>query len=300
MAMSQNGATVIPAYNSPDLVRNPIPGTDGLVYEGGLLRGDVDTVLRYVGAYWHRFIEPIVKHYDGASQKWVPQCWGYSYRPIRGQTSTAVAAETSNHSSGTATDTNSARHPLGTRTLTGAQTTELARLTIVMRGVVRFGAFYRGRPDEMHSEVVLFGAPLERLAADIRAGRMEVNFPELVTEPTRNNIPAVPSKPQTTQPAAPADWWDTVDDPTLRAIISQEVAKVLRSEGVTGAGDAGRLGGIIRETLIPVLRSEGVSGAADTGALIARLVPALRAAGVVALEVDDAHIRSVIAQAVAQ
>jgi Putative peptidoglycan binding domain len=206
MAVTTNGATVIatPAgtayYGSPDLVKNPIPGTGGLVYEGGLLRGDVDVVLRYVGAYWHRFIEPVVKHWDATQQKWVPQCWGYAYRPKRGQSSGF-----SEHAAGCATDTNSARHPQYRRTLSVDQRAKLAELKLLLSGVVGFGAFWsESSLDEMHAEIVKFGEELRRVADRIRNGQMPTNFPELVTA-------AAPSLSTVVQPPAPApavgsDW----------------------------------------------------------------------------------------------
>jgi hypothetical protein len=173
--LSQNGAVVIEnngaaAYGHPDLdTTSVIPGTNGGVrFLGGTRKGDVTTVLLYVGAWWHRFIEPVIPG----------TCWGYDLRAIRGQTSGF-----SNHASGEAVDINAPAHPLGSRTLTPNQLAHLQALAITLRNVVQFGAFYTGRVDEMHSEIQIHGDPLARLAADIRAGRMTVNFPELVTAP---------------------------------------------------------------------------------------------------------------------
>src|SRR5690349_11771058 len=104
---SQNGADVVVTdsgeayYGSPQLVSNLIPGTNAK-YLGGLRKGDVDTVLRYVGAWWNANIEPVTQSAG---------CWGYDFRAIRGS-----ASGYSNHASGTAADTNAAEHPLGTRT----------------------------------------------------------------------------------------------------------------------------------------------------------------------------------------
>jgi hypothetical protein len=168
---SQNGATVIATasgqayYSSPQLVTNLIPGTTAK-YLGGVLRGDADIVLRYVGAWWNRHVEPIEQAAGN---------WGYDLRSIRGQTTGY-----SNHAAGEAIDTNAARHPLGTRTLGARKLSQLAGLADTLRGVVRFGAFYNGRVDEMHSEINQHGAPLAQLAADIRGDRMAEGFAELL------------------------------------------------------------------------------------------------------------------------
>lgn len=299
--LAQNGAPIIatvqgqPDYRSPLLTTQPIPGTGGIRFLGGLLKGDCDTVLRYVGAYWHHFIEPITEQVAGQ--------WGYNLRPVKGQT-----VGYSNHSAGTAIDVNASRHPLGTRTLAGAQTTELARLTIILRGCVRFGAFYTNRPDEMHAELVVFGAPLARVADDIRRGRMETNFPELVTNPDpAPSKPAVTkpatSKPAASKPARPADWWDTVDEPQVRKIVSEEVAKVVASDGLSGAGDLGRLSAYleplvrkwVNEEATKVSESQGYAGSADRGAT----VQAFREAGILTPGVTDDQILSALKVALA-
>lgn len=66
----------------------------------------------------------------------------------------------------------------------------------------------------------------------------------------------------------------------------EDLVSVLRSEGVSGAGDTGRLVAaldaplrtIVTEQTTAVVRSEGVSGAGDLGRLVAAIVPAVVAA----------------------
>lgn len=209
---SQNGAEVIATddgeafYGSPDLTSKVIPGTNGTKYLGGLRVGDVDVVLRYSGAWWNANIEPVVQSAG---------CWGYDFRSIRGQ-----ASGYSNHASATAADTNAAQHPLGTRTLGLAKLAKLADLRETLRGVVRYGAFYIGRVDEMHAEINDFGPALADLAADIRAGRMVQNFEDLLDGSVRDNIPGRPGTPTPTPTPTPVPPLPPQedDDMTMRVL----------------------------------------------------------------------------------
>lgn len=75
--------------------------------------------------------------------------WGHAVRPVRGQT-----RGYSNHASGTAYDVNALKHPLGKRgTYARWQYAKLRARLILYRGCIRLGAFYSGRPDEMHGEI---------------------------------------------------------------------------------------------------------------------------------------------------
>jgi hypothetical protein len=81
--------------------------------------------------------------------------WGYAYRAIRGQED---AGNLSNHSSGTAVDLNSRKHPLGKRnTFTDEQ--EKVIREIAKKYGCRWGGDYKNRADEMHFEIML--SPLE-------------------------------------------------------------------------------------------------------------------------------------------
>ena len=74
--------------------------------------------------------------------------WSYAYRPVRGQTTGL-----SNHSSGTAIDLNSIKHPLGKKhTFSGAQ--EIILKDLVKKYGLRWGGSYTSRTDEMHFEVI--------------------------------------------------------------------------------------------------------------------------------------------------
>jgi hypothetical protein len=79
-------------------------------------------------------------------------CWGWAFRPIRGQTSGF-----SNHASGTAIDWNAPKHPRGDTRHAGwsaGQVTAIHRLLTRYDGVVRWGGDYRLPPfDAMHFEV---------------------------------------------------------------------------------------------------------------------------------------------------
>lgn len=73
--------------------------------------------------------------------------WGYCFRMVRGTTD-----RLSNHSSGTAIDLNSTRHPLGK-----AGTFELAKVPMIRALAKKYGLFwggdYQNRVDEMHFEI---------------------------------------------------------------------------------------------------------------------------------------------------
>lgn len=186
MAYSQNGRRVLESYGGP-LVSTVIPGTDGVRYLGGILSGDINTIAMYVGYRWHTEIERL----DGAPA--VTGMWGYNYRPIRGQSDGF-----SNHASGSAWDTWAARHPLGTRTLSQRQLDVLRGIAKALRNVVRFGAFYTGRPDEMHAETVGTDDEIAAVARDIRNGTLPNVPAELIVE-------RAPEKPTPEPQPVPAD-----------------------------------------------------------------------------------------------
>lgn len=85
--------------------------------------------------------------FDNVEKPVIPGCWGYAYRPVRGQTSGL-----SNHASGTAIDLNAPRHPLGKVGTVPAS----KRAAIIAKAHslgLRWGGEYTGRKDEMHFEV---------------------------------------------------------------------------------------------------------------------------------------------------
>jgi hypothetical protein len=106
-------------------------------------------------AEFHALIEPLD---EGGLDD-----WGYCYRDIRGS-STAL----SNHSSGTAIDLNSTKHPLGK-----AGTFPLAKVAMIQalakKYSLRWGGDYRGRKDEMHFEIAIPPSKVEAAIAKIGA-----------------------------------------------------------------------------------------------------------------------------------
>lgn len=207
MLMSQNGRVVLPTYGGP-LVARTIPGT-AAKYLGGLLDGDVDLIGRYIGHRWHTEIEPL----DPAS------CWGYNYRPIRG-----ASGGFSNHASGTAGDLNASLHPLGARTLGPVKLLKLSRMQTDLRQAVRFGAFYSGRPDEMHWEIVGTDADVARVAARIRAGALP-NVPDELRDRLEQAPPAPAPAPVPAPSPAPTTNEDDMpySEAQLEAIIARAI-----------------------------------------------------------------------------
>lgn len=146
MATSQNGYTV-PTL-SPRVWR--VPGTDVTIPLRG---GAAGFVLIHLALWFHEKIEPLTGP--------VRDDWGIALRTIRGD-----ETDLSNHASGTATDLNATRHVLGRRgTFKVWQYVKIkARLAIAYRLVIRSGAYYHVRADEMHWEINAGTVRLERLA----------------------------------------------------------------------------------------------------------------------------------------
>lgn len=88
---------------------------------------------------FHAIIEPI----DSGTL----DDWGYAFRDVRG-----VPGTLSNHSSGTAIDLNSIKHPLGKVDTFSASKVPMLRALVRKYGL-RWGGDYSGRKDEMHFEV---------------------------------------------------------------------------------------------------------------------------------------------------
>lgn len=144
---SQNGWPRIASSTDPRLVDFP-------EISGKVRAGDVATLFSWLCMEFDGKVEPI----DRA------QSWGWSYRRIRG------SLKWSNHSSGTAIDLNSARHPLGmVSSFTTAQVRTihaiLARTVVGGVQVIRWGGDYAGRTDEMHFEVNRGVSPAQVAAA---------------------------------------------------------------------------------------------------------------------------------------
>lgn len=121
--------------------RRRIPGTSRWVV---LDDGPAGYLLCDLGAWWHRMLEPIdVGQLDD---------WGAAYRAVRGDEN-----DLSNHAGGYALDINALLHRLGADPSRSFSTLELQLLKLrlsLYRGALRAGAFYTGRKDGMHAEVV--------------------------------------------------------------------------------------------------------------------------------------------------
>lgn len=152
MTVSQNGWNAGPKTEI-NIVSPKVPGTN-VDFPQGVLAGDVETVLMYVAAEFHRTVEPLR---DG----W---CWGYFYKNIEG------SKELSNHASGTAIDLNAPEHPMGVaNTFSSAQVAAIRKILTFLEGVVRWGGDYSGRKDDMHFEINKGASEVARVARKIRA-----------------------------------------------------------------------------------------------------------------------------------
>jgi hypothetical protein len=136
MEKSQNGWVASKDQAEIGIKVFPIKGTDIKIRCNEF----AGVILAAFAAEFHAQIEPID---DGALDD-----WAYCYRPVRGQ-----LIGLSNHSSGTAIDLNSAKHPLGKEhTFTGPQEVKLREL--VKKYGLRWGGTYKSRKDEMHFEII--------------------------------------------------------------------------------------------------------------------------------------------------
>lgn len=145
MVLAQNGYT---ANDRSLVVSYDVPG--GRL---ALRRGPAGELLAEAVRRWHREVEPLV---------W-PGVWGYAERPIRGSTTVL-----SNHAAGLGADCNAPAHPLGTdpaRNFTPAKLAALRRIVDDSEGCVRSGAFYTGRKDGMHLEIIRDEAACGRVLA---------------------------------------------------------------------------------------------------------------------------------------
>lgn len=137
MPTSQNGWPASPDPSDIGIQEYRIPYTRRKVR----LAAKAAPLLLAAASEWHRRIEPLdTGQLDD---------WGYCYRPIRGTTNTL-----SNHSSGSAIDCNSSKHPLGqSGTFTPNQREILSE--IANKYGLRSGEFYTSRVDGMHLELAI-------------------------------------------------------------------------------------------------------------------------------------------------
>jgi len=151
MSTSQNGFPALD-YGSRLLYTWTIPAKNGTL-KLTLRNGSAGFVLVHFLVWFSETIEDLTGAHPADD-------WGFAPRPIRGSSTTL-----SNHASATAADTNATEHPLGVRgTLTIKEKAKIWLRLKVYRGVLRHGAFYNGRVDEMHVEINAPMSAVEKVA----------------------------------------------------------------------------------------------------------------------------------------
>ena len=152
MATSYNGWT---ASRDPDeLDIDKAFTAAGRKFPGGVKRGPVSVVLRYVIEQFNKRVEP-VDLYDPGDE------WGYVYKQ-----SANASSLVSCHSSGTAVDINATRHPNGTpaaKTFTADQIKTIKAILVEVDGTVRWLGEAK-TPDPMHFEISGDEAAVARVA----------------------------------------------------------------------------------------------------------------------------------------
>lgn len=148
---SQNGWDIV---GVGQLDKSPISGTN-IIPVPGVLRGDVATILHWVGEQFNKRVETLYN----------PGCWGWNAStPIPG---TSIY---SNHSSGTAVDFNAPSFPWKTRTMTPAQRQACRDIVAQTGGVVVWGGDFPTFVDEMHFEIDATDAELANAVKKIKGG----------------------------------------------------------------------------------------------------------------------------------
>jgi hypothetical protein len=137
MTQSANGWTASKVRTEIDIDSFSIPGTKIKL----TCAKSVAPLLVGFAAEFHKLIEPID---EGSLDD-----WGYCYREIRGS-----STNLSNHSSGTAIDLNSTKHPLGKMGTFPNEKVPMIRALAKKYGLI-WGGDYRNRKDEMHFEIAL-------------------------------------------------------------------------------------------------------------------------------------------------
>lgn len=149
MATCQNGWPVVERSACVPLV------VHGVEFVGGVLPGDVHTVLGWVADQWHRRVMPLRS----------PGCWGYDKKRIEG------SDEWSCHAGGTATDHDAPQLPMGqapSAHMSAHQISECHAIERDSNGTVRWGGDF-GRPDPMHWEIVGSRAAVAAFARELTA-----------------------------------------------------------------------------------------------------------------------------------
>jgi hypothetical protein len=138
MALSENGWPCL-EYGSPRLHTWIIATKQGDVLIT-MRNGSVGFILAFYISWYAQFIEPVIGK--------VLDDWGHAVREIRN------GILPSNHYSGTAVDLNALKHVLGR----AGTIVKIAALRAFvrgrLRGLIRLGADYHNRKDEMHAEAM--------------------------------------------------------------------------------------------------------------------------------------------------
>lgn len=137
MIKSANGWTASKVRAEIDIDSFLIPGTKIKLTCNKVIA----PLLVGLAAEFHQLIEPID---EGSLDD-----WGYCYREIRGS-----SMNLSNHSSGTAIDLNSSKHPLGKVGTFPNEKVPMIRALAKKYGCI-WGGDFRSRKDEMHFEIAL-------------------------------------------------------------------------------------------------------------------------------------------------
>lgn len=150
--MSLSSYNGYPASKNPDEIRITsylVKGTSRKLK----CAESVGPLLAAFAAEFHTLIEPID---EGTFDD-----WGYAFRMVRGSTD-----RLSCHSSGTAIDLNSTKHPLGKVGTFPAEKVPMIRALAKKYGL-KWGGDYKGRADEMHFEVEVNTAKAKALIATL-------------------------------------------------------------------------------------------------------------------------------------
>lgn len=145
-----------PANSDPNAINvEPFGDRYGLPFPGGVVAGDVTTVLGYVAVQLHNRVEECVAGWD----------WGYSYRE-----NVNNPGSLSCHASGTAIDYNAPNHPNGASgTFNSAQVATIRDILAEVGGAVQWGGDYTGTTDEMHFEIIVDADYLHSVAQTLPA-----------------------------------------------------------------------------------------------------------------------------------
>lgn len=135
MLTSHNGWIAASKPDQIGIKSYPIPGTD-------LKIRCAESVAPLIVGFCKEFNE-LIEPLDGGQL----DDWGYAFRMVRGSTD-----KLSNHSSGTAIDLNSTKHPLGKIGTFPAEKVPMIRALARKYGLF-WGGDYQHRKDEMHFEI---------------------------------------------------------------------------------------------------------------------------------------------------